>query len=217
MDYEQETGVSLSDQYSEFICRLGGIDYASFIMGDAGEIEEVHVIAGKSHSPKQYVRDIQSAMLARYGVKVDHRVISIAQIDNKQIKNSSTFVRMICDEITCSRKNDFLEASLTLSYNDTVFEGSASAPGDEYAKIKMMSQATINAIHKMLNRDNVFSVVDVGKQTIAGKGSVLVCVSCRNEGLTELLLGSAFEKGDMDIAVVRATLCAINRRLALLL
>ena len=44
-----------------------------------GEVSEVHILAQAGLAPKQLVRNIESALLAQLGLKVDHRRISIAQ------------------------------------------------------------------------------------------------------------------------------------------
>ena len=43
-----------------------------------GGIEAVHVLVSGSTPAKQHVRNIESALMARLGLKVDHRKISIA-------------------------------------------------------------------------------------------------------------------------------------------
>ena len=44
-----------------------------------GEVSEVHILAQAGLQPKQLVRNIESALLAQLGLKIDHRKISIAQ------------------------------------------------------------------------------------------------------------------------------------------
>jgi hypothetical protein len=44
-----------------------------------GEVSEVHVLAQSGLSPKQIVRNIESALLAQLGLKIAHRKISVAQ------------------------------------------------------------------------------------------------------------------------------------------
>ena len=43
-----------------------------------GEVSEIHVLAQAGLSPKQVVRNVESALLAHLGVKIDHRKISVA-------------------------------------------------------------------------------------------------------------------------------------------
>src|SRR5512141_3200240 len=58
---------------------LEGVLSARVVTTPLGEVSEVHVLAQSGLQPKQLVRNIESALLAQLGLKVDHRKISIAQ------------------------------------------------------------------------------------------------------------------------------------------
>src|SRR5215211_4122517 len=58
---------------------LEGILSARVVTTPLGEVSEVHVLAHAGLAPKQLVRNIESALLAQLGLKIDHRKISIAQ------------------------------------------------------------------------------------------------------------------------------------------
>src|SRR3954466_13979575 len=58
---------------------LEGILSARVVTTPLGEGSEGHVLAQPGLAPKQLVRNIQSALLAQLGLKIDHRKISIAQ------------------------------------------------------------------------------------------------------------------------------------------
>ena len=58
---------------------LEGILSARVVTTPLGEVSEVHVLAQAGLQPKQLVRNIESALLAHLGLKIDHRKISIAQ------------------------------------------------------------------------------------------------------------------------------------------
>src|SRR5688500_14640037 len=58
---------------------LEGILSARVVTTPLGEVSEVHVLAQSGLAPKQLVRNIESALLAQLGLKIDHRKISIAQ------------------------------------------------------------------------------------------------------------------------------------------
>jgi hypothetical protein len=60
------------------IAGLTGVLSASIVVTAAGEISEIHVLAQPDTPPKQVVRNIESALMAQLGVKVDHRKISVA-------------------------------------------------------------------------------------------------------------------------------------------
>src|SRR5215217_4923648 len=58
---------------------LEGILSARVVTTPLGEVSEIHVLAQSGLQPKQLVRNIESALLAQLGLKVDHRKISVAQ------------------------------------------------------------------------------------------------------------------------------------------
>src|SRR5215208_5043053 len=58
---------------------LEGILSARVVTTPLGEVSEVHVLAQAGLQPEQLVRNIESALLAQLGLKIDHRKISIAQ------------------------------------------------------------------------------------------------------------------------------------------
>jgi len=58
---------------------LEGVLSARVVTTPLGEVSEVHVLAQAGLSPKQVVRNVESALLAQLGLKVDHRKISVAQ------------------------------------------------------------------------------------------------------------------------------------------
>ena len=66
--------------WQELICRLEGVQAAQVVFAENGMPCEIHVLAGPEKSSKSLVRDIQSALTAQFGVQVDHRIISVAQL-----------------------------------------------------------------------------------------------------------------------------------------
>lgn len=58
---------------------LQGVLSARVVVSPIGEVIEVHVLTTSGTAPKQVVRNVESALLAQLGVKVDHRRISVAQ------------------------------------------------------------------------------------------------------------------------------------------
>ena len=58
---------------------LRGVLSARVVAAATGEITEVHVLTEAGLTPKQSVRNVESALLAQLGIKLDHRKISVAQ------------------------------------------------------------------------------------------------------------------------------------------
>ena len=61
------------------ISSLTGVMSARIVVTPQGEISEIHVLTAGEVPPKQVVRNIESALMAQLGVKIDHRKISVAQ------------------------------------------------------------------------------------------------------------------------------------------
>ena len=72
-------GSARLEDWKSLISRLPGVLGVEFTLTD-GVVREVHVLSDQSRGPKQIVRDVQSAMLAKFQVELDHRIISVAQI-----------------------------------------------------------------------------------------------------------------------------------------
>ena len=61
------------------ITSLTGVLSARVVVTPEGGVSEIHVLTQNDMHPKQVVRNIESALMAQLGLKVDHRVISVAQ------------------------------------------------------------------------------------------------------------------------------------------
>jgi hypothetical protein len=62
----------------ELLATLPGVIAARIIAGESGSVEEIHVLTTAEVTPKQTVRNIESALIAHLGMRVDHRKISVA-------------------------------------------------------------------------------------------------------------------------------------------
>ncbi len=58
---------------------LKGVLSARVVAAATGEITEVHILTDADLTAKQVVRNVESALLAQLGIKLDHRKISVAQ------------------------------------------------------------------------------------------------------------------------------------------
>ncbi|MDP9176584.1 MAG: hypothetical protein M3O61_02790, partial [Gemmatimonadota bacterium] len=62
----------------ELILTLPGVISARIIAGDTGAIDQIHVLTTAQLTPKQMVRNIESALIAHLAMRIDHRKISVA-------------------------------------------------------------------------------------------------------------------------------------------
>ena len=61
------------------IASLTGVLSARVVVTPLGEVSEIHVLTTSDQQGKQVVRNIESALIAQLGLKIDHRKISVAQ------------------------------------------------------------------------------------------------------------------------------------------
>ena len=66
------------ERAEELLGTLPGVLSVRIIPGDSGEVSEVHVLTTTEVSPKQTVRNVESALLAQLGMRVSHKKISVA-------------------------------------------------------------------------------------------------------------------------------------------
>ncbi len=57
---------------------LPGVIAARIIASDTGAVDEIHILTSADIQPKQTVRNVESALIAHLGMRVDHRKISVA-------------------------------------------------------------------------------------------------------------------------------------------
>ena len=71
-------GTDLS-RLEQDLLRVPGVRSARVVGGDVPT--EIHIVTTSKRSPKQVVRDVQSLAAAGYGVPIDHRIVSVVQLD----------------------------------------------------------------------------------------------------------------------------------------
>ncbi|MGQ0639822.1 MAG: hypothetical protein ACT4P6_03480 [Gemmatimonadaceae bacterium] len=62
----------------ELLSTLPGVIAARIIASDTGQVDEIHILTSADVAPKQTVRNVESALIAHLGMRVDHRKISVA-------------------------------------------------------------------------------------------------------------------------------------------
>lgn len=66
----------------EDLRKIPGITHAR-VVGEE-KPREIHIVASPQRSPKQLVRDVQSLAAARFGMPIDHRIVSIVRLDEAE-------------------------------------------------------------------------------------------------------------------------------------
>ena len=73
----------------ELLQTLPGVIAARIIASETGAVDEIHVLTSAEVTPKQTVRNIESALIAHLGMRVDHRKISVATtLENRKVEEA---------------------------------------------------------------------------------------------------------------------------------
>ncbi len=195
--------------------QVKGVVSARVVGGNTGDISEIHVLADATRSPKQVVRDIESALLAQLGMEVDHKKISVAQLQGEEELLLPGY-RPRLEEIELVIKGIESEARATVNFGKESFTGVASGPNMMKNRLLLIAVAVLVAVENFLGGTIRLMVEDVQKVPFAGKEIILAGVLLLTPAGEETLLGSALVVGDDRESAAKAVLDALNRRLVLL-
>lgn len=200
------------------VTRLRGVTSARVITDERGNLTEIHVVADESRHPKQVSRDIESALLSELGVRIDHRIVSIAQIRGG--REAIPEVRLKFLGIDYSLDRTTARARVTVGSGDDSFSGVASATiSPELDQEKLVARAALEAVEEFLrasgaaNGSPVFELREFTRLTSATQPVMVATVRLLGSRRDEDLLGSALVRDDPWRASVCAVLDALNRRL----
>ncbi|MDQ3757825.1 MAG: hypothetical protein M3394_08245 [Actinomycetota bacterium] len=192
---------------------------------------EVHVLASTAKHPKQVVRDIQSVAKVQFDLELDHRVISVVQLDSANLApvgdggtvaaaDQAATPTIEDDRITVARvgvARNGLRCTATVGLTRAGEEQVGQAEGTVASgNIRLLvAKATLDALCLLEPRAERLDVEAVGVQNLASRSFATASIVLLNPPYEEVLLGSAPVRaaGEED-AVARAVLDATNRRLA---
>ena len=197
--------------WQELICRLEGVQAAQVVFAENGMPCEIHVLAGPEKSSKSLVRDIQSALTAQFGVQVDHRIISVAQLSEGLVPRGD--FRLAHTGLEIKSAGGSVSASVTLARGCDTYTGHGESANTPFARRRCVSEAALAAVNRAAG-ETCFELASVDAVTLAGQGIVVTQVYSLRDG--QRLLGSAFLNEDPDNAAVHSVLSAVNRRLSVL-
>lgn len=204
--------------YEEAIRKIRSVIATRIKANSSDEIEEIHVLANAKRNPKQIVRDIESILAAQYGVEIDHKKVSVVQLEDEEETPQSFLkqeeqIRPKLISVSLRTINTMAEVKVELSAQDEVMEGTATGTSTTYNKLRLFVDATINALSALMMDKLVFATEDV-MITRLGKHQVAqAAISLITPVGEQTLVGCAIVKNDEREALVKATLDAVNRKL----
>lgn len=226
----------LLPELEDSLRHIPGVKAASVVTGPDAVPTEVHVLATPGKAAKQVVRDVQSLALARYDIEIDHRIVSVVQMGDDEVRAvepeqqkgepaaaelapepvdeaPEPLVRPAIAAITVRSGHGETTASVTLAAGDQLFEGTSKGPAGQSHRARLVAVATLDAVAELLGQPcEVESAAIVGTGTREVALTVLTLLLPRTG--EQVLTGSAVVRGDDADAVAKSVLAALNRQLA---
>ena len=209
----QGKGTLANSRICQAIEQLRGVEMAHVVMASGSEVMEVHVVATPERKPKQIVRDIESLLMAQFGLDVDYRKISLAQMREAPLSARTPRPQLVTVE-TVNRGQRRVQ--VILEENGQRYTGSAEISASASDSLSLTALATLNAMHRLVGRSSVFHLENAQKTVLGEMDVVLVLITTAHQGREENLVGTCFVRDDILEACARATLDSINRRIAVL-
>jgi hypothetical protein len=203
-------------QLEQDLRKVQGVKSAR-VIGDE-EPAEIHIVASLQRSPKQVVRDVQSLAAARFGMPIDHRIVSVVQLDEESQAATSAPLegrRPMLDRVVVASKGDAGWVKVGLRWpGGEGTEGAGAAGSTRETRARGATVACLQALEPVLvERGARIDVEHVLIHKVGTADSVLVRAVFHGSGGRIPLMGSALVYDDVATAAVHALLHAVNRKL----
>jgi hypothetical protein len=235
------TTLRLLPDFEDALRHIPGVRAVSVVTGADARPTEVHVLADRNKPAKQVVRDIQSLAMARYDLDIDHRIVSVVQIDDETARPDPVVARpatngsapaavqpaptapsepapaepaprALVQSVGVVTSGTESEVTVTLRLGEDSFDGTARGSSSPVSRPRLVACATLAALDELLG-----TPAEVEHAAVLPLASRQVAVSVVQVQVprlgVQLLSGSAVVRGDEIDAVARSVLDALNRRL----
>lgn len=189
--------------------RIESVVSCKIVLGDKDIIEEIHVVSNTRRSPKQIVRDVQSVLIATYGIQVDHKIISIAEIMDDSLGKSE--YRLTLKSISHDNLGTKTTVKVSLSDNKNTYENILSGINTKRNIERMLVEVTLKTVEQICEIGDTFTLEDIKSVHLSTEKVVIVVIMALVDGTEKRFCGSCIVGSDFKEAVVKATLDAVNR------
>lgn len=220
------------DRLEAELKKIAGVRNARIVGTDAPE--EIHVVATASRSPKQVVRDVQSLAAAGYSLPIDHRIVSVVQLEDSEPPPPPSTIKLdppvhepvgaaaqhddrrpVLERVVLGTRGTAGWVEVGLKWPDgTETDGSGNAGPSRETRARGAAKAVVKALEPILAEKGAELEIDqVLIHRMDSADSVFVRATFF-EGATAIpVVGSAIVHDDVASAAVRALLHAVNRKL----
>jgi hypothetical protein len=226
----------------ELLATLPGVVSARIIASDSGAVDEIHLLTSVDVPPKQTVRNVESALIAHLGMRVDHRKISVATTavlpreDGRAPRMTPGSQLRIDDQLAAATQAAELEASkrrlyfedvevrrsrvrgvacrVTLRKGTTTYVGESEGMESERSRVELAARATLAAICEAESNQRALALDGVRLVDAFEREFVFVGITARVARDTAFLTGTCEVRDGAETASALAVLDATNRWIA---
>lgn len=217
------------------LCRIPEVRAARIVADANGVPVEVHVLATPGKHAKQVVRDVQSVAMASVGLDIDHRIVSVVQLDDPDAlaariaeaepeppaEADEPFdddpTRIVVEKVVTLRKGLGATAEVVLRRGEEIATGTAQGSVAASATNRLVAEATLTALRELEPSAAQASVEMATVAPLGGRIVALTSVVLVRPPNEEIVTGSAPVRANGEHeALARSVLDALNRRLAAL-
>jgi hypothetical protein len=211
----------------ELLLTLPGVVAARIVPAPTGEVSEIHLLTSADFNPKQTVRNVESALIAHLGMRVDHRKISVATtVESAKTLETKGLLDVAAAEAAAAarRRRLYFEdvevrrsrtkgvaCRVTLRKGDQSYSGEAEGVESERSRIELAARAAVIAIGQVEREGQMLLLEGCKLVDAFDREFVFVGISGRVGRETTLLTGSCEIKDSPETASVLAVLDATNR------
>lgn len=203
------------------LTQLEGILSARVVTTPLGEVSEIHILATSALQPKQVVRNVESALLAQLGLKVDHRRISVAQtadvkpiavVEREAVRKQALQRTMLFENLAVApgKRPHRITIAVTLSFADRTETAEEESSDTPRSRVEAAAKATVTVLDRLMEKS---SLALEGAKIVEAFDREFAFVAVQGLGGrdTLMLTGSAEIKESAERAAVFAVLDATNR------
>lgn len=209
----------------ELIASLQDVVSARITATETGSVDTIHVLVSGGVSAKAVVRNIESALMAQLGLRVDHRKISVASTAMAAPRHVPMEAPVVEERAAVASRTVYFEdvevrgsrargvtCKVTLRIGGEHFAGEAEeGMQSDKSRIDVAARATLTALALSGPTGALFSLEGVKVMAAFDREFVFAAVMARSGREQLMLTGSCEVRESAETAAVLAVLDATNR------
>ncbi len=209
----------------ELIATLQDVVSVRITATESGSVDTIHVLVSGGVPAKAVVRNIESALMAQLGLRVDHRKISVAATAMNAPRATPAGTPVVEERAAVAARTVYFEdvevrgsrargvtCKVTLRIGGEHYAGEAEeGMQSDRSRVDVAARATLTALALSGPTGALFSLEGVKVMTAFDREFVFAAVMARSGREQLMLTGSCEVRDSAETAAVLAVLDATNR------